>query len=133
MWAREMSEDPIARWRLIGFDVVFVTLPLALVAGLAALAIGAPGWSLAAGVGAGTVGAHVGLRLIRLPEESRVPSWAGTVGIGIACVSGLFLGHVSNRISIVPGAFLTVMVVVISVSLLVRRRRHPESFGIARR
>jgi hypothetical protein len=127
-----MSEHPIARWRLIGFDAVFVTLPLALIAGVTALAIGAPRWSLAAAIGAGIVGALVGLRLIRLPAESRAPAWAGTVGIGVACLSGPFLNPFPNRITVIPGAFLTVMLAVISASLLVRRRRHPESFRVAR-
>jgi hypothetical protein len=127
-----VREHAIPHWRVVGFAVVFIALPLGFTAGVVALAIGSPAWSLFAGLGAGGVGALLGVMLIRLPETSRVSGRVSTLSMAAVCFSTQLLTGVPDRILLVPVAFLATMFMVISTSLLLRRQHRPESFRAGR-
>ena len=127
-----MSSRPVAPWRVVGFDVVFVVLPVACVAVVAVLATNVPRWSWVSALGAAAIGALVGLRLTRAPKDSTVPGWVFTAALGAACFLVPLLSSLRDSITIVPFAFGTGLIAVISISLLVRRRRDPESFAARR-
>jgi hypothetical protein len=122
-----MQEAPVARWRIIGFYVLFAALPVATAAVAIGVAADAPRWSLAAALCAATVGALVAITLGRLPADMMLPPWAFTVGIAGACflVSAL---DVSDTVAAVALGFAAGLLGVICVSLILRRKNNPESF-----
>jgi hypothetical protein len=122
-----MQEAPVARWRIVGFYVLFAALPIATAAAAIALAVSAPRWSLAAVLGAAGLGALVGVALDRLPTDMALPPWVFTVGIAAACFLTSAL-HVSDAVAAVALAFAAGLLGVLCVSLIMRRLHHPESF-----
>jgi hypothetical protein len=122
-----MQEAPVARWRIVGFYVLFAALPVATAAAAIALAARAPRWSLVAALPAAGLGAVVGVALGRLPTDMAPPPWVFTVGIAAACFLTSAL-HVSDAVAAAALAFAAGLLGVICVSLILRRVQHPETF-----
>jgi uncharacterized membrane protein YdcZ (DUF606 family) len=123
-----MQDITVARWRIVGFYILFAALPIATAAAAIAVAVDAPRWSLAAAICAAALGGLVGIAVGRLPPDATLPPWAFTAGLAGACFVTTALSSVADDVAAVVRGFAAGLLAVTSSSLIVRRKRHPETF-----
>jgi len=118
-----VNEQPVAHWRVAGFDALVLLLPVAALVGLAVVAIGSPAWSLIGAVVAAVAGAAVAVALARIANR-RLPAWVEVSGYAVVGLAAVLVAQAADRFLIIPLAFGAAL---ICVGLLLRRREVRET------